>query len=135
MIVFTDSISQQAVATAMRKYDYVRDRITSWLMEASYQQRCLTPEDERSDTPLRTSGNGRTSSKPGVMMKTVISVNNNDIDKETGLPMEIGFARYTVLVDQYGMPSGEPDEQGWGYFNGVLHNHGTIDDPDWSIHT
>ncbi|GAA4652515.1 hypothetical protein GCM10023116_47990 [Kistimonas scapharcae] len=134
MIVFADSISQQAVAEAMRRYDYVRDRITSWLMEASYQQRCLTPENERDDTPLE-QWQWENNVEARHMMKTVICVNSNDIDKPTGLPLEIGFARYTVHVGKYGIPSGEPDQQGWGYFNGVLLNHGTIGDPDWSIHT
>jgi len=134
MIVFTDSISQQAVAEAMRRYDFVRDRITSWLMEASYQQRCLTPEDQRSDIPLE-QWQWENIVEARHMMKTVISVNTNDIDKETGLPLEIYFARYTVPIDKYGIPWGEPDEQGWGYFNGCLHNYGTIDEPDWSIHT
>ena len=136
MIVFDDVFSQFAVAATARKFDTVRSWLSNWMMNNQYPVILLTTESEQANTPLH-EWKWETIIRPEqpVMTKIKLFVGRGDLHCEKeGIAQEISFCWYHSACDKYGVPTRWNLGSG-GIRNGILFNHGTIEEPNWSIHT
>ncbi|MGI2160738.1 hypothetical protein ACRN9X_03310 [Shewanella oncorhynchi] len=120
MIEFTDSFSQACVAEACAAFPELRNRLTVELILPMFVR------------PLNAMGQviGKPIVAPNPKLhKTVLSVFHRDVVEH--LPKEIAFCRYVCSCDSYGVPTGEWQR----VINGVYFNHGSNEQPNWSVHT
>ena len=137
MIKFLDSLSQQSVCTALAhpKHEGLRNLLVRKLMAFQFQQTCLTPEEDRASTPV---GHWKWAIdfREQPICELQLYVWHSDINRETGVPKEIGFRLGTLRLDSVGQPIPSSFEAGvGGITSGAFINHGTDEEPQWSSHT
>ena len=136
MIVFRDSFSQHAVAATARKFEYVRNQLSGWMMANSFPTHCITSSTERDSIPPE-QWQWETIIHPEqpILTKIELFVERSYLHCPTsGIAQEIAFCWYHCSCDRYGVPTGDW-KVGFGVRNGILFNHGTIEHSHWSIHT
>lgn len=137
MLTFRDSFSQMAVSEAATKYPKVREQIAQWVIGSNqWPSVCLTPEGERDKiNPAEWEYSKIVYPEESHLKKIELYVCRNDVNKETGIPREINFNYYYCKCDKYGIPDNEWKHGGVWCNTGAMINHGTEENPSWSIHT
>lgn len=120
MIEFTDSFSQACVAEACAAFPDLRRRLMVELILPMFAR----PLNERGETT------GQPIIKPNpTLQKTLLFVSPRDLIEY--LPKEIGFCRYRCACNEHGQPTDVWQRS----VNGIYYNHGSNQQPNWSVHT
>lgn len=120
MIEFSDSFSQACVAEACAAFPDLRRRLMVELILPMFAR----PLNERGETT------GQPIIKPNpTLHKTLLFVSPRDLVEH--LPKEIGFCRYRCTCNE----NGRPTDVWQRSINGIYYNHGSNQQPNWSVHT